>query len=157
MCALSLCWCHPVWQHIAGAALRLLERAQQRVLASVSLGVMANLAIACLSSSHFHLLMHQLSARPSFRAGVIPPPGLPRQCSPSAFGSRRSPEEDRREICLPHLNDLERDELSRERYCSKCPQVSQRFRAAKCSPVWKPINMSPLHCVIFVFYCWHTS
>ncbi|EOB05846.1 hypothetical protein Anapl_01177 [Anas platyrhynchos] len=114
--------------HIAGAALRLLERAQQRVLASMSLGVMANLAIACLSSSHFHLLTHQLSARPSLRAGVIPPPGLPRQCSPSAFGSRRSPEEDRREICLPHLNDLERDELSRERYCSKCPQ-----HASKCN------------------------
>ncbi|PKU43786.1 hypothetical protein llap_5912 [Limosa lapponica baueri] len=33
----------------------------------------------------------------------------------------RPPEEDGREICLPHLNDLERDELSREQYCSKCP------------------------------------
>lgn len=128
------------------------ESACQRVL-----GCDGQLGYRLLILFPFPPLTHQLSARPSLRAGVIPPPGLPRQCSPSAFGSRRSPEEDRREICLPHLNDLERDELSRERYCSKCPQVSQRFRAAKCSPVWKPINMSPLHCVIFVFYCWHTS
>lgn len=69
---------------------------------------------------------------------------------PTTFGSARPPEEDRRETCLPHLNDLERDELSRERYCSKCPWVSQWLRPAKCSPVLKPVNISPLNFVIFV-------
>ena len=74
----------------------------------------------------------------------------PNNTLPTTFGSARAPEKDRREICLPRLNDLEREELSGERYHSKCPWVSQWLTVAKCSPVLKPINISPLHFFIFV-------